>query len=647
MSRSRSRSVTVRNPVASKPPSVAPGLGLLLALSCVGLAACGGDDAPADTSSEVSDTDVVDVDTSPPDTRDTRDTADTQLPDLVEDVAEVEVEDPDVVINPFEVEDDSRRFLPEPEPPPEPVRCAALVNAGAEAGDLLGWQVETGSFLALSGFPPPYDGAFSFRAGTSGRSRLVQEVAATAGQIARLRVMVRSHDGTAESWIGLRALAADGTVLSSRSHGPYIQTDWREADLALALPAGTTRVALYFEGVRSEGTRNEAYFDEAELCFYDREPQPIVADIPGPPYLMNVGADRVTVLLETRRPVPVTIEFGTDPDDLDQVASSSAKTTHVIRITGLEPFTRYWYRVRFADFAMAPYEFLTARAPDDDGRIELIMFADNQDGPAAFRRLARQMEGYDPDFMLHGGDVVQNGTRWDYRETFFAPYFGLGNRAAILMGPGNHETYSSGIFTSAAARALWEEYVDQPNDEHCFGVRWGALFVMVIDTELPHEFGTPQYACIESHLESVESQTATFRVALFHRAPLIEFWDSVAGEPSTVTFFGFEMDAPDVREFLAPLFERHRVQLVFNGHNHLYQFVRQWPRFTAWVTSGGGGGTLESGIPESRVNDWSPFVEEQIFGRYHFLRVIYEKGRLWVRAIGDEDDVMHEFMIEP
>jgi len=413
------------------------------------------------------------------------------------------------------------------------------------------------------------------------------------------------------------------------------------------LPVETKRVLVVLEGVRFEGMRNDAYFDEAMLCLYDQEPQPIVADIPGPPYLMNVGHDRMTVMLETRRPVVVRLEYGTDKKKLENSVVSTEKTTHVMRLTGLEPNTRYWYRVRFSDFALAPYDFLTARAAEDDGRIELIMFADNQDGPAKFRKLARQMERYDPDFILHGGDVVQNGTRWDYRETFFSPYFGLGNRAGILMGAGNHETYSSGIFTSAAARALWEEYVDQPGDEHCFGVRWGALFVMVIDTEKPHAFGSQQYGCIEDNLKSDDSMTATFRVALFHRAPLIEWWDSVAGEPSTVTFFGFEMDAPDVREFLAPLFERHRVQLVFSGHNHLYQFVRQWPRFTAWVTSGGGGGTLESGVESSRVNDWSPFVEEQIFGRYHFWRIIIEDGLMWVRAIGDRDDVMHEFVIEP
>ncbi len=613
-------------------------------------AACSDDTAqPTDTdAAEVLDTAVEVVEVTP----DTVETADAEVEvELIEDVAEVEVEPPP--LNPFEREDESARFLPEPEAPPDPLSCLELSNAGAEHGDLFGWQVEVGNFLALDGFPTPYEGNFSFRAGTSGRSRLVQSVdvsslmAAGATRVARLRVMVRSHDETDEAWIGLRALDAAGQVLDQRTLGPYIQGDWRESDLALRLPEGTAKVVAVLEGVRQDGNQNDAYFDEAVVCVYDREPQPIIADMPGPPYLMNVGADRVTVMLETRRTVGVTIEYGLAPNRLTLATTSSPKTTHVIRLTGLQPNTRYFYRVRYSDFALASYDFLTARAPGDDGPIELIMFADNQDGPEHFRELATQMAKYDPDFMLHGGDVVQNGTRWDYRETFFSPYFGLGNYAAMLMGAGNHETYSSGIFTSAAARALWEEYVDQPDDEHCFGVRWGALFVMVIDTEKPHAFGSPQYGCIEENLKSEASRTATFRVALFHRAPLIEWWDSVAGEPSTVTFFGFEMDAPDVREFLAPLFERHRVQLVFNGHNHLYQFVRQWPRFTNWVTSGGGGGTLESGVESSRVNDWSPFVEEQIFGRYHFLRVIIENRLMWVRAIGDEGDVMHEFVIEP
>jgi hypothetical protein len=623
----------------------------ILALVHASLAACGDDALPNTVDPVATDfADTTPVDTTSVDTARSEDTAGPEDTTPL-DGAEVDSAVPPPT-NPFDAPDPSPPFLPEPEPPPEPLACPPLTNAGAELGDLFGWRVDSGSFIASGGGPVAFEGDFSFRAGTAPHSLMSQELPLGAlvapGRVALLRLMVRSHGGKDEAWFALRALDADGVLLAERRNGPYLNDDWRDGEVALALPPTTARLAVVLEGIRQDGNSNDAFFDDVGVCVFAGEPQAIVADLPGPPYLMNVGPDRVSVMFETRQSTTATVEYGTAPDALDrQLSETTAATTHVMRLTGLTPNTRYWYRVRFSDLRLAPFDFLTARAPDDDGRIELIMFADNQDGPAAFRKLAVQMAAHDPDLILHAGDVVQNGTRWDYRETFFSPYFGLGNRAAVLLGAGNHETYSSGILPSAAARALWEEYVDQPGDEHCFGVRWGSLFVVVIDTEKPHGVGSDQYGCIEDALGSAASREATFRVAVFHRPPLIEYWDSFAGEPSEVTFFTFGMDAPDVRYYLAPLFERLRVQLVFNGHNHLYQFVRRWPSFTAWVTSGGGGGILESGVESARVNDWSPFIDERIFGRHHFLRVIIENRRMWVRAIGDRGDTLHEFQVDP
>jgi hypothetical protein len=614
------------------------------------LAACGEDGVK-----DPVDTFEVTPDTAPDITPDTAPEveADTE-PDVALDTApEVEVDTtPPPPVDPFEAVDPTPSFLPEEEAPPVALSCPRLVNAGAEAGDLTGWQVAEGTFEAADNFPIPYAGGWQFRAGRSSRSRLTQayhlgSVVAEPRTVV-LRTMVRSDDSADEAWMAVAALDDRGIELAARRNGPYTSSDWREGEVALALPAGTTQLRITLEGVRLKGTDNDAYFDDVEVCLYDRTPQALTSEIPGPPFLMNVTPNAVTVIFETRLATTAVVEYGLDPSALDKVATSPvAKQIHKVRLTGLEPFTRYYYRVRYADLTLPPYDFLTARAPDDDGRIEFIMFADNQDGPNVFRGLAKQMAAWDPDFILHGGDVVQNGTPWDYRETFFGPYFGLGNHAAIVMGPGNHETYSSTILTSDVARALWDTYVDQPGDKHCFGWRWGSLFVMVIDTERPHGIGTAQYGCIEQTLGSELAQSATFRVALFHRAPLIEYWSSIAGEPSDVTFFTFGMDAPDVRTYLAPLFQRMRVQLVMNGHNHLYQFIPRWPEFTAWVISGGGGGGLETGDPSTRVNDWSAFVEKQTFGRFHYLRGIIEDGRLWVRAIGDRGDVIHAFEIDP
>jgi len=629
-------------------------------VASLALVACGGE-----TATPEDDGDVVDVteDTLEPDTL-AEDTAelDTLSPDTWDAWDAVDTVPSDTLHDPLASEDPTPPFLPEDPPPPEPVTCLDVVNPNAESGDLTGWRVTEGAFRAQDetsifdgDFPPSFEGQYYFYAGKAERSRLVQDVDVTAllaeegaPRNAVFGAFVADYNSRDEAWIGIAAVDADGAVLASHTQGPFVDEQWQLAETSLALPEGTAAIRLELRGVRKKGDSNDAYFDALTLCLYDEPPPADPAQLHALPYLMNVTPTEVTVMLETRTPVIARVDYGDSPDALTKSATEETPvTTHAVRLTGLTPGARNWYRVVVGDAALPPYDFLTALPPEDDGRIELVMLGDNQDGPDVFAELVQEIAATDPDFVLHAGDCVQNGQRWDYRETFLKPYFGLGNRAPLVMAQGNHETYSSGIFISNESRALWEEYVDQPGDEHCFGWRWGSLFVMVIDTEQAHAFGSAQYACVEDALKSDMAQTATFRTAIFHRPALVEWWDSVASFPSPVTFFAGGMDAPDVRESLAPLFEQYGVDLVFNGHNHLYQYVPAWPYTVSWVSSGGGGGGLESGAESSRVNDWSPFVDTTVFGHHHYLRVVIEEGVMGVQAVALGGEVLHSFYILP
>ena len=622
------------------------------------VAACGGETAPPRDDGDVVDTSD---DTLEPDTVDTIE-PDTVAPDTVDAYDAYDTAPSDTVPDPLNSEDPTPPFLPEDPPAPVAVSCAGVVNANAEAGNLTGWTVVEGSFQAQDetsifngDYPPSFEGTYYFRAGDSERSRLQQDVPVAellavegAPRIAVFDAFVSDYDARDDAWIGMAALDAEGAVLAAREQGPFTDPQWRLAEIALTLPEGTATVRLELKGIRHKGTSNDAYFDAMTLCFFDEPPRADMAQLYALPYLMNVTPTEVTVMFETRSPLVARVDYGAAPDALDMSVTEPAPvTTHQVRLTGLAPGARSWYRVVVGDVALPPYDFKTALLPEDDGRIEFVELGDNQDGPEIFAQLTREIAALDPDFVLHAGDCVQNGQREDYRNTFFGPFFGLGNHAPLVMAEGNHETYSSGIFVNNASRALWEEYVDQPGDEHCFGFRWGSLFVLVLDTEQHHGNGTAQFACAEEHLKSEASKTATFRTAIFHRPALVEWWDSVASFPSPVTFFAGGMDAPDVREALAPLFEQHGVQLVFNGHNHLYQYVPAWPWTVAWVSSGGGGGGLESGAESSRVNDWSPYVETTIFQRHHFLRVVIENRVMGVEAVALGGEVLHSFYILP
>jgi hypothetical protein len=623
-----------------------PHIGLAL---CLGLSACGDPpEPPLDTASpEV----LVPPDTLP--TPDTLPPEDTALP--IEDTLEPDdgPAAPDIPFTPF-AEDPSPPFLPPESPPPTPTTCLPIVNPNAETGTLSGWTATEGAFLVESQTsvfegddPPAEEGTYYFSGGDSQTSRITQDIALPAGTTARyalLKGLIATQGSADSAYIALEAYAPSGR-LARRVNGPYVaESSWRDGLVALAIPGNTTSLRIELTALRGDGIYNDVYFDALTLCLYDQRPRPPIDELHAPPYLMNPSPTSVTVMFETRVRTRARVDFGTSPDRLDRFAEDGpSATTHLIRLTGLEPATRYYYRISYEDLELPVWDLVTARAPDDAGRVEFVVVGDNQDGPATFQALTEEMAALDPDFVLHAGDCVQNGQRKDYRESFFSPLFGLANHAPLIITQGNHETYSSGVFTSEASRELWNEYVDQPGDEHCFGLRWGSLFLLVVDTEGVIRPGWPQFTCIEEALRSENARTATFRMALFHRPPLVEYWDSEAGLPSDVTFFTFGMDAPDVRTYLAPLFEETRVDLVFNGHNHLYQYVPAWPSRVAWVTAGGGGGRLESGIPESRVNDWSPFVDTQVLGRFHYLHVLYERGVIALKAIAEGGEVMHWF----
>ncbi len=633
---------------------------LLVAAS---VTACGTDDPPAEDTVEVlfdtgPEPDTQVEDTAPDDTT-LPDTAPEDAPDTAMDTA-VDTAPQDTFIDPFAVEVGPVDPIDQPEPS-EPLACPTVVNGDAESDDLTGWTVTAGSFdTAKAGgvfatFPEAEDGTYYFFAGENSTSRMAQtldvsdqaEAIDAGGVVAQVRLLARSHSGRDVGYVTIKALDESGEELLARENGSFADEYWRERQVALELPVATRSVVIELRGVRDKGNDNDAYFDKISICLHQGPAPAIPDDLYAPPYLMHPTADAMTVLFESRRSTIARVDYGLTEELGMTIEDEEAVTNHELRLEGLEPGTRYFYRVSWDDTQTEIFDFKTAHEADNDARIEFVMFADNQDGPERFQILSGMMAALDPDFALSAGDCVQNGTRPEYRTQLFEPLFGLGNTTPLLIGAGNHETYSSAVFRSSEAKALYHTYMDQAGDEHCFGFRSGPLFVVVIDTEELHKPGADQYDCIVEALESDDATTADFRTAIFHRPPLIQYWDSVASFPSPVTFYGADMDAPDVRQYLAPLFEQHNVDLVFNGHNHLYAYAEAYPQTVSWVTSGGGGGGLESGVDSSFIKDWSEYVDVTLFGDYHFLHVAIDNSVMAVRAITMDGDVLHSFYVVP
>jgi len=87
---------------------------------------------------------------------------------------------------------------------------------------------------------------------------------------------------------------------------------------------------------------------------------------------------------------------------------------------------------------------------------------------------------------------------------------------------------------------------------------------------------------------------------------------------------------------LAPLFSERGVDLVLNGHDHIYAATRE-VRGVRYVVTGGGGAPLY-GCEELDV-------AEECIAEHHFLYVSVERERLTVTAVGVDGESLHSFEI--
>ena len=112
---------------------------------------------------------------------------------------------------------------------------------------------------------------------------------------------------------------------------------------------------------------------------------------------------------------------------------------------------------------------------------------------------------------------------------------------------------------------------------------------------------------------------------------------------SGVFAFIEEMEAPWIREELEPTLEGLNVDIVFNGHNHLFNHTPTTPGGITWVTTGGAGGMLDTDSAIWKVADW-PEIETQLHV-FHYVRVDVADNVMTVNAIGIDGSTLHSFSL--
>ena len=349
-------------------------------------------------------------------------------------------------------------------------------------------------------------------------------------------------------------------------------------------------------------------------------PQPVGTLTRGP-YLQH-AENGVTVAWYTETPSEGRVRWSLDDDTTGEAVSSAGTATrHEALIPSPRPGARYSYRVYSAQGLLASpsgtVDF-SFRAPEADV-LRLVVFGDSGLGSPGQYAVANAIraEAVAPDAALIVGDVIYPpADDASYDPRFFAPYRALLPATTFYALPGNHD------YEILAGKPFFDVFTlprngppGLPPESSWWLERAGAQLI-VHDTS--QTTARLRELSVPWHTETAR-RPASFRLVFQHHV-MYSSGPSYQQQP-----------AGSLRSLLAPVYTATGVDIVFNGHDHLYERTRPIGG-VVYVTTGAGGAELyerhhTNAFTLAFVNDRHSYSHVEVRGRTLLLRQTDAEGR--------------------
>ena len=390
------------------------------------------------------------------------------------------------------------------------------------------------------------------------------------------------------------------------------------------------------------------------------------------PYLENMSSEMVTVRFRLDAPASAWITYGAWPDCERFMTNAPLAVEQKITLFGLLADTTHCYRIYLpANSAIAPDsappspeeavfsdddpaaapkttgadgegavykafegQFLTFRG-EDKPYFTFMVFGDSGSGSEEQLEVAAQMEKFNPDFIVHTGDIVESGLDADAGLQYFTPYAKMLARIPVFPALGNHD-YGRDFKKQDGKGFIKANYqpfhtvplTGLPPHYYFFDVGnarffvldtnkfYGAMFAPGLEPE------SKQYKWLDHFLSKTK---AAWKFVVVHQ-PLYS-----TGAHTLIA---------EERAALEPLFLKHRVDLVLQGHDHDYERTKPVKEGVAddaegivYLTLAGGGRPLYF---QRNNADWS----EKFLPVYNFAFFEVKDGNLKMTAYNKEGQVI-------
>lgn len=241
----------------------------------------------------------------------------------------------------------------------------------------------------------------------------------------------------------------------------------------------------------------------------------------------------------------------------------------------------------------------------------IVVYGDARTQHDIHRKIVGLILAFRPQAVFSTGDQVNDGRvqeEWVVFNEIIAPIRETSEFYPLL---GNHERNAE----------LYFKNFQLPGNERWYSVRKGPLLFLMLDSNGLIGPGSNQHAWLEKQLQNVPGDVK-FVAAVFHH-PVISS--------------GPYPDEKNLRKRLLPLLEKYRVDVVFVGHEHVYE--RSFKDGITHVTTGGGGAPLHLKL---RHNPYG-----QTFASVHHFCVLRTAGQtLEVRVYDTDMAPIDEFRLK-
>ena len=317
-------------------------------------------------------------------------------------------------------------------------------------------------------------------------------------------------------------------------------------------------------------TSSDISFDLALLADTDSE-------VERGPYLQSPTPSSMDIRWKTVVNETTKVLYGLTPYYTDSSEIQSNQKEHAIKLSNLIPNTKYYYAICSSTEILkgdSSNYFFTPPAQGISGAVRIWTMGDMGTGEAQ-QNLVRDAylqytdSKYTNLILWLGDDAYPSGTEEEYNSNVFTGHYeNIFGKTAVFSAIGNHDLYSSNSINQSGP---YFDIFNFPENGECGGLpssteayysfNYSNIHFVCLESNID-SFGTVSTTAMLNWLESdLQANTSHWTIVYFHCPPYSRGYHDSDIYPDMIY----------MRQYVNPILENHKVDLVLSGHDHDYE----------------------------------------------------------------------------